>query len=239
MRIDASSLVYRFLYITMNRLRQNTIQITTDGVSLEGCLTVPNHPVGLVLFATGTADCQHASLETAVATRLHRFGFATLVMDLLSAEESSDRSNRLDIDLLTHRLELQSDWVQDEVGVAGLDTMLCGIGTGAAAAVDYLDTHPYGVAAAGLLNGRIDLARADPPDIDCPILFFVDESSSHLVDCNRTAYNSASTTSRHKHFLHAVNRDAISIVARWMRMETSEDQPPSRVKTRENRRHGV
>lgn len=223
----------------MDISQRRSVQLTVDGKPLEGTLTVPNHSSDLVLFATGTAVARHASLETKMVDCLHQFGLATLVMDLISPEEATERSNRSNIDLLTCRLKLQFNWTNNNAAIADLNTILCGVGTGAAAATNFLGATRRDIEALSLLNGRVDLATSDLSGLDVPTLFFVDESHSHLTDCNREVYRSLDIDHRHKHYLHAVDSDAVPVVARWMSTQVSTESSHTDARYRSNSRHGV
>lgn len=196
--------------------RCRSVHLDAGGTSLHGELTVPDQPRGLVVFVTGTSAATHATLETALHRPLHRFGIATLVMDLVAPSESASRANRPDIGLLLDRTRLWFDWIDDQPTISDLDTVLCGIDTGAAAAIDYIDSHGRPLSAVALINGRVDLAETDRFGTDIPLLVFVEEARSHLVDANRAVYRDADIPPQRRHFLHAVNEDALSIAARWM-----------------------
>ncbi|WP_340098052.1 hypothetical protein [Salinibaculum salinum] len=223
----------------MDISQRRSVRLTVDGKPLEGTLTVPRQPSDLVLFATGTAGAHLASLETKMVDHLHQLGLATLVVDLISPEEATERSNRLNIELLTSRLAIQFDWAANHVATADLGTILCGVGTGAAAAVNYLTSARREVGALTLLNGRVDLASVDFAGIDIPSFFFVDNSSAHLTECNREAYRALGVDHEHKHYLHAVSEDAVSVVARWLNSQVSSGTSHARALSRRDSRHGV
>ncbi|MEF8786663.1 MAG: hypothetical protein V5A45_12075 [Haloarculaceae archaeon] len=223
----------------MDISQRRSVRLNVDGKPLEGTLTVPHQSSELVLFATGTAGAHLASLETKMVDHLHQFGLATLVMDLISPEEATERSNRLNIELLTSRLGVQFDWADNHVATADLDTILCGVGTGAAAATNYLTISGRNIDALTLLNGRVDLASVDFSGIDVPSFFFVDNSSAHLTEDNREAYRTLGVDHQHKHYLHAVNEDAVSVVARWLSSQVSSGLSRTRALARRDSRHGV
>jgi putative phosphoribosyl transferase len=66
---------------------QSTATIPADGVLLEGDLTVPSHPGGIVVFAHGSGSGRFSPRNRAVANVLVNAGLATLLGDLLTAEE--------------------------------------------------------------------------------------------------------------------------------------------------------
>ena len=64
---------------------------------LEGDLHLPESPRGVVLFARGSGSSRHSSRNRYVAELLNQGGLATLLVDLLTADEEA-------IDLRTARL---------------------------------------------------------------------------------------------------------------------------------------
>ncbi len=67
------------------------VQVGND-ITLEGNLSLPEHPRGVVLFAHGSGSSRHSPRNQFVANVLHKAGFATLLIDLLTAdEEEQDR----------------------------------------------------------------------------------------------------------------------------------------------------
>ncbi|PYX89133.1 MAG: hydrolase, partial [Acidobacteria bacterium] len=58
-------------------------------VMLEGDLAIPTSARGMVLFAHGSGSSRYSPRNRYVARVLQRAGFATLLMDLLTAEEEA------------------------------------------------------------------------------------------------------------------------------------------------------
>jgi putative phosphoribosyl transferase len=98
--------------------RQSTATIPADGVLLEGDLTVPSHPGGIVVFAHGSGSGRFSPRNRAVANVLVNAGLATLLMDLLTAEEEAADLRtghlRFDVALLGRRVVSTIDWLADE-----------------------------------------------------------------------------------------------------------------------------
>jgi predicted alpha/beta-hydrolase family hydrolase len=61
-------------------------------MQLEGILTVPEPVAGLVIFAHGSGSSRLSPRNTYVAEQLQRRSMATLLFDLLTEQEASDRS---------------------------------------------------------------------------------------------------------------------------------------------------
>src|SRR5258708_9853280 len=93
-------------------------------VGLLGDLVIPARATGVVLFAHGSGSSRHSTRNRYVAEVLQQGGFATLLLDLLTAaEEQVDirtRHLRFDIGLLAERLMQATDWLQREPATRGL-----------------------------------------------------------------------------------------------------------------------
>jgi putative phosphoribosyl transferase len=70
---------------------------------------------GVVLFAHGSGSSRHSPRNRQVAGAFHRAGYATLLLDLLTAEEEKadqqTRESRFDIATLAGRLAAAVDWL--------------------------------------------------------------------------------------------------------------------------------
>ena len=102
--------------------QERTVRVPAGPVTLEGDLTVPDGAQGQVLFAHGSGSSRHSPRNRRVARLLNEAGLATLLLDLLTAdEEIADRSTghlRFDIGLLAERLVDAADWLGRQPGDA-------------------------------------------------------------------------------------------------------------------------
>ena len=64
--------------------------IPAGSATIEGMLEIPEHAVGLVLFAHGSGSSRHSPRNNYVAAMLRQVGVGTLLMDLLTPEEDRD-----------------------------------------------------------------------------------------------------------------------------------------------------
>ena len=141
-----------------NDERERTVRIPAGRVELEGTLGVPRDPIGVILFAHGSGSSRFSTRNRFVARVLRDAGFATLLLDLLSAaEEQVDevtRHHRFDIDLLAERVVAATDWIalSDELG--SLPIGYFGASTGAAAALVAAAERPSRVHAVVSRGGR-------------------------------------------------------------------------------------
>ena len=111
------------------------VTLDVDGVALPGTLTRPTDAASLVVFAHGSGSSRHSPRNRAVAAALTDAGHATLLFDLLTADEGRDRTNVFDVDHLGRRLVAVADWVAARPDLADLPLVLFGASTGAAAAL--------------------------------------------------------------------------------------------------------
>ncbi|MCF7985004.1 MAG: dienelactone hydrolase family protein [Thiohalocapsa sp.] len=167
------------------------VQVQAHGTTLAGTLTMPEDARGLVAFAHGSGSSRFSSRNRYVAGILQQAGLATLLFDLLTAEEDEvdqrTRALRFDIDLLGERMTGAVDWLQTRESTRRLSLGLFGASTGAAAALTTASVRPEQVAAVVSRGGRPDLAMSALPAVRCPTLLIVGANDSLVIDMNRSA----------------------------------------------------
>ena len=129
----------------------HAVQVLPQG--LQGDLCLPSTPRGLVIFAHGSGSSRLSPRNIVVARALNEHGFATLLFDLLTRQEESDRNNVFDIDLLSERLIGAIDWIKAQPVTNALPLGLFGASTGAAAALGMRERAGRGVAGPPPLGG--------------------------------------------------------------------------------------
>ena len=156
-------------------------------LGLEGDLTVPSEPRGVILFAHGSGSSRLSPRNREVAGQLNDLGYATLLMDLLTAEEAADRRIVFDIPLLADRL-LEADlWIASEPELAELPLGLFGASTGAAAALLAAAELGERVSAVVSRGGRPDLAGPRLSEVTAPTLLIVGGEDPQVLELNRRA----------------------------------------------------
>src|SRR3954463_860255 len=94
---------------------ERLVLVAAGPVTLEGNLSLPPEAHGIVLFAHGSGSSRHSPRNRYVARLLNEAKLATLLIDLLTAdEEAIDRRTahlRFDIGLLAERLLGATDWL--------------------------------------------------------------------------------------------------------------------------------
>jgi len=167
--------------------QERTRTITIPPVGLEGLLGLPAAARGIVLFAHGSGSGRFSPRNNFVARALREAGLATLLFDLLSADEARDRRNVFDIELLAQRLSMAAAWVRDDVETASLPSGYFGASTGAAAALVAGAADQGPVAAIVSRGGRPDLAGPALGSVRAPTLLIVGGDDVEVLALNRAA----------------------------------------------------
>jgi len=167
---------------------RNEVVIESPQATLRGILAVPAHATGIVLFAHGSGSGRQSPRNQFVAAILQKGGVATLLLDLLQEEEADDRSKVFDIDLLTDRLLIATDWLRKNPHVAKLRIGYFGASTGAAAALQAAARRPTTTAAVVSRGGRPDLAGPWLREVKAPTLLIVGGHDYGVIDLNQEAY---------------------------------------------------
>ncbi|MEU5434244.1 phosphoribosyltransferase family protein [Streptomyces sp. NPDC020719] len=154
---------------------------------LRGQLTVPEGALGIVVFAHGSGSSRHSPRNRFVAAGLNRAGLGTLLFDLLTEEEGTDRSNVFDTDLLAHRLAGATAWLREQPEAQGLAIGYFGASTGAAAALWSAAEPGTRIAAVVSRGGRPDLAGPRLPAVTAPTLLIIGGHDHTVLGLNRAA----------------------------------------------------
>jgi dienelactone hydrolase len=168
-----------------------SVRVAAGGRVLDGDLVLPAAPRGLVLFAHGSGSSRHSPRNRYVATALEARGFATLLIDLLTAEEEAvDRRTahlRFDIGLLAARLVDIVTWIRARRDLASLPIGLFGASTGGGAALVAAAARPADIGAVVSRGGRPDLAGDALPGVAQPTLLIVGGQDRSVLELNREA----------------------------------------------------
>ena len=167
------------------------VTVEVDSVQLDGYLSVPTGAAGVVLFAHGSGSSRHSPRNRAVADLLNESGLATLLIDLLTADEQEvdlqTAHLRFDIPFLARRLAAITRWLEHQPAVQGFQIGHFGASTGAAAALVAAAQLPRSVRAVVSRGGRPDLAGDALPRVEAPTLLIVGGSDPVVLDLNRKA----------------------------------------------------
>lgn len=166
------------------------VHIPAGTATVEGMLEIPEHAVGLVLFAHGSGSSRHSPRNNYVARVLRDAGVGTLLMDLLTPDEDRDYSRRFDIGLLTRRLLDAADWAAAQDTTKHLPLGFFGASTGAAAALEAAARLGTATRAVVSRGGRPDLASEQAlASVTAPTLLLVGGYDDGVIDLNQLAYD--------------------------------------------------
>lgn len=172
-------------------LYEQAVELPVGTFRLSGNLTTSPNAGGLVLFAHGSGSSRHSPRNRYVARVLNEAGLATLLIDLLTADEErldiQTRQLRFDIGLLARRLEAALNWIDEQPELAPLRVGLFGSSTGAGAALLAAAERPDDVAAVVSRGGRPDLAGEALRAVRAPTLLIVGENDPVVIRLNEDA----------------------------------------------------
>lgn len=171
--------------------KEHLVRVSAGSVTLEGNLDVPEGARGIILFAHGSGSSRHSPRNRYVAQVLCKSGLATLLIDLLTAEEEvvdmQTAHLRFDIDLLAERLVGATDWLIQNPSTQNLRIGYFGASTGAAAALVAAAKRPAVVGAVVSRGGRPDLAGLALSRVQVPTLLIVGGNDFPVIDMNQEA----------------------------------------------------
>lgn len=175
-------------------IERSEIGMPAGDVTLPGTLSIPPHAQVLVIFAHGSGSSRFSRRNQFVADRLNDAGLATLLFDLLTADENEiderTRELRFQIPFLANRLTATVDWAGSYLPTERLKVGLFGASTGAAAALITASERPDSVVAVVSRGGRPDLAADALPLVKAPTLLIVGGLDSAVIDLNKQASES-------------------------------------------------
>lgn len=172
-------------------INERIVHVPAGPVTLEGNLSMPIDAQGLVLFAHGSGSSRHSPRNRYVAGRLNEAKLATLLVDLLTAEEERvdqvTAELRFDLALLADRLIHATDWLGASGDTSTLRLGYFGASTGAGAALMAAAERLDQAAAVVSRGGRPDLAAAALPSVQAPTLLVVGGADTQVIVLNRSA----------------------------------------------------
>ncbi|MCK9366328.1 putative phosphoribosyl transferasec [mine drainage metagenome] len=167
------------------------VALPSGGALLQGSLVIPPDALGIVAFAHGSGSSRFSSRNQRVAQFLNQARLATLLFDLLTAEENTrdlvTAEYRFDIPLLARRLTDAVDWLSNETVSRSLAVGLFGASTGAAAALITAADRPHHVGAVVSRGGRPDLAGEALGRVHAPTLLIVGGWDTDVIALNEQA----------------------------------------------------
>ena len=175
---------------TTGELIERSIVIPPAG--LEGDLVIPEKAAAVIAFAHGSGSSRHSPRNQYVARVLQQGGLATLLFDLLTAEEERIDMRtahlRFDIGLLARRLSEATAWLKKDADTRDLLVGYFGASTGAAAALVAAAQRPKDVFAVVSRGGRPDLAGSSLPLVKASTLLIVGGEDEPVIGMNEDAF---------------------------------------------------
>jgi putative phosphoribosyl transferase len=172
-------------------VEEHLVHVTAGSATIEGNLNLPEGARAVVLFAHGSGSSRYSSRNRYVARVLNEAKLATVLIDLLTAdEEAIDQHTahlRFDIELLAGRLVHATDWLLEYPETRDLPIGYFGASTGAAAALEAAAERPQLVRAVVSRGGRPDLAGAALAHVRAPTLLVVGGNDVQVIELNRAA----------------------------------------------------
>jgi dienelactone hydrolase len=171
-------------------VEERAVSVSLGEVTLEGDLAMPGAARGLVLFAHGSGSSRHSPRNRFVAGMFQEAGLATLLLDLLTADEGRRDAVghlRFNIELLAERVVGATSWLKGQSDTASLPIGYFGASTGAAAALVAAAALPDTIGAVVSRGGRPDLAGSALTRVWVPTLLIVGGNDQTVLELNGEA----------------------------------------------------
>ncbi len=153
---------------------------------LCGSLSIPQSPHGVAIVASDRAACRHNETLVAVARALRNAGFATLMVDLLGADELADEETAASVRMhgvpLACRLHAAREWMRARPDLGALPVVYVGLGGGGTAALLEAAAHPRGVAGVAVDCRWPDVVGLALARVDVPVMFFADAGDEAALE---------------------------------------------------------
>lgn len=162
------------------------VKIGRQGLAAD--VARPPNASGVVIFAHGSGSSRMSPRNRLVARALNQAGLATVLFDLLTAEEAEDRRNVFDIPLLARRVGDAIAAVRENDVLCHMRIGLFGASTGAAAALSAAAGEGEDIAAVVSRGGRPDLAMDILDAVRAPTLLIVGGLDDEVITLNERAF---------------------------------------------------
>ena len=177
---------------TYAALTPREVRIPVSDTWLYGDLVTPPGFQGVVLFAHGSGSGRHRARNRQAAQRLQHAGIATLLFDLLTAQEEqtdlNTREHRFDISLLTRRMQDATAWAAAQPELQHAAIGYFGASTGSAATPLAAARLSNKIAAVVSRGGRPDLAGPVAlANVTAPTLLIVGSADHEVIELNQQA----------------------------------------------------
>lgn len=164
------------------------VVIPVGEIQLEGMLTVPEGAKGLVVFSHGSGSSRFSRRNNMVAGKLNEASMATLLFDLLTAEEDEIYEYRFNIELLTDRIVEVTKWLFENEDTCDFQLAYFGASTGAASALNAAAILGDKIRSVVSRGGRPDLSMEYLDKVKSPVLLIVGGLDSPVIGMNEEAF---------------------------------------------------
>jgi pimeloyl-ACP methyl ester carboxylesterase len=164
---------------------KKSLKIDLGKVVLDGDLTMPPLPRGLIIFAHGSGSGRKSPRNQLIAEHLNQEHFATFLLDLYGNKESEWDRQDFNLELLSSRLKEVTAKLKAFPFLAKLPVGYYGSSTGAAvalAAAAFLKKQIHAVVSRG---GRTDLADDFLHLVQAPTLLLAGEKDPVILGLNK------------------------------------------------------
>ncbi len=150
------------------------VSIPVSGVNLQGEIFLSKKPKAVVIFSDNQRE---------LAKTLSNQSLATVVFDLVSETEASERAHIFDVEFLAKRLEAATHWLANQSGLQELPIGYFASGSGAASALFAASNNPE-ISSIVCASARVDLASEISHKVKCPTLLIVGEHEEEILKAN-------------------------------------------------------
>jgi len=156
-------------------------------VRLQGELHLPPGASAIVIFSQTGCSEEHHSRSRVMEAHLEAAGLGTLLPELFTPEERVAHGITYDLELLTQRLVLLTQWLQDRDLFGHYRLGFYGTGVGAAAALKAAASLGSSIDAIVCRGARPDLVKESLPFVVAPTLLIAGELDRYILEFNREA----------------------------------------------------
>jgi putative phosphoribosyl transferase len=175
----------------LSHIEATSFRIPAGHAWVDGELSAPEDPKGLVVFANGSGSSRHSPRDQAVAAYMNEQGFASLLLDLLAPHEGlideSTGEFSLDVPMLAGRLVDATEWLSWNQDTATLKVGYLASGTGVGAALMAAADLPSLVQGVVSRGGRPDWAGPALAEVKAPTLFIAGGLDEAVLEASRSA----------------------------------------------------
>lgn len=169
---------------------KKAVEFRINGKLLNADQAIPYDSKEIVIFSHGSGSSRLSPRNRYVADLLNKENIATLLVDLLTQKEETDRKNIFNTELLTERLIEITLRISETECFRSLNIGYFGASTGAASALNaaaYLgQDHIKAVVSRG---GRPDLSLPVLDKVKSPVLLIVGELDTEVIRLNKIAFD--------------------------------------------------